>query len=284
MAELASDLARLRRLRHECDYAGAIVLAAALVRDLHAAGDDPAALRNLCDATFLASSLLRSLGHPADAWLGAERCYDLAAEIEDPVLLGLAAFARATSAISCGSYARGRALSERAIVALDPHAGAPGALEVVGALHLVRACAERDAGSDSWASEAVRIARHTGETTTYSLYFGPANVNLWHLGFAADTGDPAQAIAIAATVDLTATRVNSRLVFFHTDLARACAALRGRDQDAVRHLLIAERIAPQHVHSSPLVKETTRALLDRAQRQAAGPALRGLCERMQVGR
>jgi hypothetical protein len=31
-------------------------------------------LRLLCDASHIASSVLRGLGHPADAWLGAERC------------------------------------------------------------------------------------------------------------------------------------------------------------------------------------------------------------------
>jgi hypothetical protein len=112
---------------------------------------------------------------------------------------------------------------------------------------------------------------------------GP-DVNLWRLGTEADAGDPGRAASIAAATDLSAMQVNSRLVFFHTDTARAYGSLRGRDSDAVRHLRIAERVAPQHVHSSPLVRETTRALLDRVHRRAAGSALRGLCERMQVAR
>jgi hypothetical protein len=77
-------------------------------------------------------------------------------------------------------------------------------------------------------------------------------------------------------------RVNSRLVLFHADLARAYAGMRGREAEAVKHLLVAERVAPQHVHSSPLMQETARGLLDRAQRRAGGAALRGLCERMRV--
>jgi hypothetical protein len=43
------------------------------------------------------------------------------------------------------------------------------------------------------------------------------------------------------------------------------------------------RAAPQHLHSSPLARETSRALLERSRRQAAGTQLNGLCERMQVG-
>jgi transcriptional regulator with XRE-family HTH domain len=278
VAELDRDLSLMRELRHDCEYAGAMASAPRVVSELYAACDGPergAALRMLCEATFLASSLLRTLGHPGDAWLGAERCHDVAAETGDPVLLGLAAFARACAAICCGSYRRGLTITERAISAPDP------GLEITGALHLVGAVAARD---DAWAIEAAGIARRTGETTTHALYFGPANVSLWRLGMRVDTGDPRQALAIASTVDLSAAQVKSRMVFFHADLARAYAGLRSRDDEAIRHLLIAERVAPQHVHSSPLLQETSRALLDRAKRRVGGAALRGLCERMQVGR
>ena len=285
VAELNEELALVRRLRHECDYARAVALVPRLLRDLQTAGRGPekrVALRMVCEAAFLASSLLRSLGHPADAWLGAERCRDVAAETQDPVLLGLAAFARACAASACGSYDRELALAERGIATLDPHAGTPGALEMLGVLHLIGASASRSGDNGSWLTEAATIARRTGETTTFALYFGPANVNLWRLGFEADAGEPGRAVEIATTADVSAARVNSRVVFFHTDLARAYAGLRGRDQDAVKHLLAAERVAPQHVHSSPLVQETARSLLDRVQRRSGGTALRGLCERMRV--
>ncbi|GIE34963.1 transcriptional regulator [Actinoplanes italicus] len=274
--ELARDLSLMRDLRHQCEYDRAMALAAHLVRDLYAACHGPergTALRMLCEATFLASSLLRSLGHPGEAWLGAERCRDLADEIGDPVLSGLAAFARACAAISCGSYRRALAIAERAVS--GPHPG----LEVTGVLHLVGAVAARD---DAWAVEAAGIARRTGETTTHALFFGPANVSLWRFGMMIDAGDPRGALIVAPPADSSVARVKSRLVFFHADLARAHAGLRS-DEAALRHLLIAERVAPQHVHSSPLLQETTRALLNRSQPRA-GAALRGLCERMQVTR
>jgi transcriptional regulator with XRE-family HTH domain len=286
---LTAELASLRKLRNDCDYAGTVASAAPLLRDLHAACSGPdrqAALHLLCEATHLVSSLLRSLGHPADAWLGAERCGEVALELEDPVWQGLAAFTRASAAVFCGSHARGLALAERGADDLMPEAGTADGLQMLGMLHLISAVASRAAGraadSTSWASEAARLAGHTGETTTLALYFGPTNVNLWRVGIELDYGDPGRAAAIATSIDVPAARVNSRLVFFHTDLARAYVGLPGHDDDAVRHLLIAERIAPQHVHSSATVRKTTRALLDRVQRRAAGSTLRGLCERMQV--
>jgi transcriptional regulator with XRE-family HTH domain len=73
-----------------------------------------------------------------------------------------------------------------------------------------------------------------------------------------------------------------RQVFFYAETARALARMRGRDREAIRFLLTAERIAPQHIHTSAVARETTRALLERSRRQAGGTELRGLCQRMQV--
>ncbi|GIF13715.1 hypothetical protein FHX34_105224 [Actinoplanes teichomyceticus] len=51
----------------------------------------------------------------------------------------------------------------------------------------------------------------------------------------------------------------------------------------MRFLLTAERVAPQHVHTSPLVRESARGLLERSRRAAGGSELRGLCERLRIG-
>ncbi len=100
LAELERDAALLRDLWVRCDYAGAGRLLPALLRELHAATGGPhraPALRLLSDAAFVASSTLRHLGHPAEAWLGAERCRMAAEALDDPVLIGLAAVARVQS-------------------------------------------------------------------------------------------------------------------------------------------------------------------------------------------
>jgi hypothetical protein len=72
---------------------------------------------------------------------------------------------------------------------------------------------------------------------------------------------------------------SSRQVAFYTDTARALARVR-KDAGAVRMLLTAEHLSASRVRSAPLARETARTLLDRAQRRAGGPELRGLCERM----
>ncbi|WP_433796099.1 helix-turn-helix domain-containing protein [Actinoplanes sp. CA-252034] len=289
VTELARTITLVDTLRQACDYAGAARLIPALLRDLHAAAAGPqrqTAVRLLCDVTFIASSVLRNLGRPADAWLGAERCRDAAAASGDPALLGYAAYARACAATGCGSYQRGLTLAERAVDELRAHPGRAGVTEVLGSLLLICALACRGSGrpddSRAWSAEAAELAAHTGETSTMGLYFGPTNVSIWRIGIEADGGDPDLAAAIAGGTDPAALPVGFRQVFYYADTARALARLRGRDREAIRFLLTAERLAPQHVHTSALTRETTRTLLDRSNRSAGGTELRGLAERLQV--
>jgi hypothetical protein len=67
-------------------------------------------------------------------------------------------------------------------------------------------------------------------------------------------------------------------VHYYADTGRALAKLDGRNREAVRMLLIAERIAPQHGHPSADIREATQSLLERS----PGPELRRLAERMHV--
>jgi transcriptional regulator with XRE-family HTH domain len=276
-------------LRSRCDYAGAARVLPALLRDLHAAAGGPdraTALRLFCQATFMASGVVRNLGHPAEAWLAAERCRDAAVASGDPILLGLAAHARGSAANACGSFERALALTVRAADELRPHLGAPGGLEMLGSLRLVCAYASRGlkktGQSRAFADEAAQLAARTGESPALSLFFGPTNVNIWRIGIEADGGDPGEAVQIARGTNPAVIDANCRQVFFYADAARALAQLRNRDREAIRYLLTAERVAPQHVHSSPMSRETTRALLERSRRNAGGTELRGLCERMRI--
>ncbi|BCB88167.1 transcriptional regulator [Phytohabitans suffuscus] len=290
VADLARTVALVDTLRQSCDYAGAARMVPDLLRDLHAASrggpDRRAGLRLLCEVAFIASSVVRNLGHPAEAWLAAERCRDAAQAADDAVLVGYAAYARASAASACGSFHRALAVAGKAVDDLEPHLAARGGMEMTGSLLLVRAYASRGLkrldDSRSWAGQAADLAGRTGETSTMGLYFGPTNVNIWRIGIEVDGGDPGQAVHIAATTNPATIPAGFRQVFYYADTARAYARLRGRDQEAIRYLLTAERLAPQHIHTSPHARETTRALLERSRRQAGGAQLRGLRERMRV--
>lgn len=290
LAELFRTAELVESLRDACDYAGATRLLPDLLRDLHAtaqAGPDrEPALRLLCHATFSASGSVRNLGHPAEAWLAAERCREAAEAAGDPVLVGYAAYARASAALASDAFQRGLTLAGRAADEMRPHLAAPGASEVLGTLQLVAAYASRGLkkidDSRAWTTEAGELAARTGESAAMGLFFGPTNVNIWRIGIEVDGGDPGEAARIAQATNPAVLTASCRQVFYYADAARAYASLPGRDRHAIRFLLTAERLAPQHVHTSTIAQETSRALLERSRREAGGAELRGLCERMQV--
>jgi transcriptional regulator with XRE-family HTH domain len=286
VADQARTLALIDARRQSCDYAGAARLIPELLRGLHtetAGPDRAAALRLLCEATFIASSVLRNLGCPAEAWVGASRCHEAAVASADPVLRGYAAYAQANAANACGSFQRGLTLAERAIDDLGRYSGRTGAIEVLGSLQLICAYASRGRqrrdDSRGWSAEAAALARRTGETTTMGMFFGPTNVDIWRITIEASTGDPGEAASIARATNPSAIAAGFRQVFYYADTARALAALGGHDRSAIRHLLTAERLAPQHVHTSDEVRATAQVLLGRSDR---GSEIRGLCERLRV--
>src|SRR5262249_28654261 len=133
----------------------------------------------------------------------------------------------------------------------------------------------RPADGVEYYAEAARLAERTGETDTFGQFFGPTNVAFWQVGTEVDGGDPDEAVRVALGTNPAALAVPMRQVMFYLDAARGLAWV-GRDRDAVRYMVTAERVAPQLVHASPLAAETTRGLRDRA----GGPQLRALCERM----
>lgn len=285
---LARETELVRDLRVRCDLTGLGQRLPVLLPGLHAAvaGPDRAtALPLLVSAAESAMTYLMSLGEVADGWLAAERAQQAAEELEDPVLLGFAGWCRTHAVAAMGSYPRAAALARRTADEVDRHSAAPGGLELLGMLHLT--CAQTAYGSHDPGEAAGRLdaatqlAERTGETDWASLYFGPTNVAFWKVSLEADAGDPGRALEYAAGVVPARCPSPLRQSGFHASSARALARLRRHDE-AVRHLLAAERIAPERVRASTTVRETARGLLETARRDAGGAALRGLCERLQV--
>ncbi|GIE35381.1 hypothetical protein Ait01nite_084260 [Actinoplanes italicus] len=287
IADLRRSVSLVGALHRACDYAGAARLLPDLLRDLHTETAGPnhlEALRLLCEATHTASSVLRGLEHPSDAWLGAQRCRDAADAAGDPVLQGHAAYVLASAAIACGSHQRGQTLAERAVDDLSPHLARPGGPEVLGSLHLVAALAsrfrQRLEDSRDWLAEASGLARRTGETNTMGMFFGPTNVDIWRMSIEVEDGDPVRVVEIARRTDPAAIPAGVRQVYYYADTARALARIGGRDREATRFLITAERVAPQHVRTCPELAATVRLLLDRSRRGTGGTELRALHERI----
>ena len=191
---------------------------------LHTAAFGPdrtEALRGLVIAEHVASLTLRYLNEPTGSYLVAERAQKTAEALDEPVMLGLAAFTRSHAAIASGLWTRALTIAGQAAEELRPHLARPEAPEVYGQLLLTQAyCRYAVDHTDEAAdlvTEAGRIADHTGETTTLGLMFGPTNINFWRIAMEADGDSPGRAVEIArrthpsgGRVDLPAGHVPSR--------------------------------------------------------------------------
>lgn len=284
--DLVREAELVRDLYARTDYAGTLGRLHELVPVLHTAAHGPdaaAALTAAVEVYGVGMGSLLNLGHPAYAWLAAQRCTEAAQRLGDPAALAVAAVNRGRVAAHTGAYAAARSTVDRAADDLDGHLAAPAALDVLGFTHLSRAhhCTglhDVDRAADHLA-EAATIAARTGETGVWDLQWGPRNVALWTISHQIDTGRAGEAVETAAGVEV-AELPAVRQVYLYTDLARALTDVR-RDDDALRMLLTAERVAPQHTRSSAAARETARALLHHARRTSTS-SLQGLCERMGV--
>jgi hypothetical protein len=287
LAQVEAELDLVRDLYRRCDYAAVTAYLAQLLADLHAHAmqglDAERALRMLAYVTHATALVLRDLGYPTDSWIAAERCREIAEELEDPAAIGVAGFTRSIAAMGCTGHPRAATLASRASETIDSHMGEPEALQVAGMLHLCSALSltgiKRHEDAAARLDEAGRLAGRTGETTSWDLFFGPTNVAFWRISLGVDAGDPGEAVDLALRTNPGQMPSQGRQVSFYTDTARGLARLR-RDREATRYLLTAERIAPQRVRSAPLVQETARGLRERVTRSAARSEIAGLCERM----
>ncbi|MER5456328.1 helix-turn-helix transcriptional regulator [Micromonospora sp. NPDC002389] len=278
--QVRREAALVRGLYGRCDYAGALRRLVDLVPAMHGLTDRRVALAEMVPVYGVAMGSLLNVSYPAHAWLAAERCAEAAGMLDDPVAAGVAAANRARVSAYSGAYGPARALCDVAAADLSG-SSADGALDVTGFLHLARAhhlAGLRDqAGAEEHLAEAGQIAAHTGETDSWDLAWGPRNVALWLMAFLLDTGRPEAALQTASGVELAGLPA-VRQVYFWLDMGRAAEAV-GRDRDAVRMLLAAERVGSQHARSSVSARETARSLLRKG---ATSPELRGLCERMSL--
>ncbi len=290
IAPLLQQLDLVMALRLKCDYKGAARLLPEVLRGLHAATsgrERRQALRGLVMADDTASFVVRYLGDPASAVQAAERGRQAALTLQDPVMLGLAAWSQGHAATGCGLYPRAQRIADRAIADLQPHLGLPDAHEMMGQLHMLAGFARYAQGDHVGAEAAIaaaeQISAHTGQSDALGLNFGPTGIACWKVSMEADGGDPGRAVQVARDADPAGLAVISvsRQTAFYVDTARALSNI-GKDSDALRMLLTAERLAPQRVRLSPIVIETARALLERIKRGKGLTELRGLCERLGV--
>jgi transcriptional regulator with XRE-family HTH domain len=234
-----------------------------------------AALGALMEACFVACGTARSLGNADLAVTAARRGYDAARELDDPALIGFAAMTRIGALSRLGARHRAYKVADVAFDVVgshtNPDAEDASTAEAAGLLHLsVAQLAAKDrqvADADAHLAEAATLAERTGERDTLRFSFGPANVRAWSLSIAVESDrGPGVAERIEALPGYDdELHAADRKAALHFDLARAYAQAEGiRDAEAVRHLDIADRIAPQRVRFDPVARELLAGLDNRA--------------------
>ena len=295
----------LAAARRTGDYARQAELLPSLISDLNAAVGQhgPAALRGLVTAYQRAATTTKTLGVRGVPAFAALRARQAADHLGDPAWQALAAVAT----ISTSSRPRAVLVADRTIDSLSGSLDDQRCREMAGALHLGAALAEAVLGRADRAYERVVAAggrarrrdggvpdgEHdhvAGERVAGGLVdghgfggmlFGPSNVRMWRMSVAVEAGDGGRVHELGSGWDVRAIPSPRRHADYWTEMARGMATSPTTRDDAVTALLRAEELAPDHVRSHPLLRETVRDLLRRTPSdRAAGREVRGLAFRM----
>jgi transcriptional regulator with XRE-family HTH domain len=212
----------------------------------------------------LAATTLSKVGEADLGWIAAERAMRAADQSDDPLVLASAARACTHALLATGRYhdALDLGLTAAAWLREEIAAGDPAALSLYGMLHLRTAVAAARDHDRSTANDLLRTATEAADqlgtdANYWQTSFGPTNVQLHRLSAALDLGDVSYVVE-HQDVNAAHMPVERRAVHL-IDMARALTYV-GRDDDALRQLLAAEREAPTLVRQSTTARETVKTL------------------------
>jgi transcriptional regulator with XRE-family HTH domain len=211
-------------------------------------------------AYHAAAGVLSKMGETAAAWVAVDRAITAAEDADDPLLMAEGAFRLAIVFQNARRFDLAKQTAESAANALGRliDAGEPEAVALRGALflQLAVASARTNDGEQAYAylGRAREAAAQLGvDRNDYNTEFGPTNVMLYEVNVAIELGDAGHALRIAAKAD-TARLSPERRARLLIDVARAHAQRR-QPHLMVSTLRQAEEIAPEQIHTHPVVRE-----------------------------
>jgi transcriptional regulator with XRE-family HTH domain len=273
MQAVRAEVERAGQLARDSRLGPLAQLLPQLLTDLYALTADPdggtraEAMPMLVRGLYGASWVLRCAGEVDLAWTAAERVLGAAREAEDPVLIAFAQVLMAHAVMRAGRRAGNRAamLAGTAAAELQPHVDGGPAGELYGWSHLTAAWALTIVGAhdsaDEHLAEAADVARHTGEGTSFDLWFGPNNLGLWRMAIAVERGEGGQVAELSRAVQARNLPSRSRRSSYFTELGRGMAQEPATARQAIDHLERAERLAGIEVRGDPFVRATVQGLL-----------------------
>ncbi|MBV9139307.1 MAG: helix-turn-helix transcriptional regulator [Pseudonocardiales bacterium] len=286
--EIAADLERLTYW--DGDYAVMAELVPVLLGELQGAyvrlpqrrSEVLVGLMRAYASAIWTAKCLGGCGLPSLAARAVQQC---AEALSDPIWLGYATYLRgdATGRLDrAGQYRRSVAAAQDLTSRLD----CSDALQACGMLHLSAAWAggaqaDRDTMVTHLQEASALASRMDTEVGTWAhLWFGPTNVGIWKTSIALELGEPGQALRAAKTVHPDLLPSRGRQAMFWVEVGRALVVEKKTREQGVHLLARAERLAPQMVRHSAVVRDTVTNLLRQSPRDASGRELRGLAWRM----
>jgi len=238
-----------------------------------------------CSVSIAAAKLATKVGDVSAAWSAAERARVSALEADDPFGQAAAGYQLACALLKSGRYEEAERVAVDAGEAIT--GAGPQSLTWLGSLMLIRSiiaarCQNRSAAGQRL-GHAQRLAEQLGADTNIGwTAFGPTNVLIHRMSAAVALEEPRAVLAAAVQIDVSVipSTLRGRQAQFHLDSAWAHFQL-NEDPLAVIHLLDAERIAPQLVHSYHTALDLIQDLLAREHRGQV-PGLRSLAQRAGV--
>jgi transcriptional regulator with XRE-family HTH domain len=218
-------------------------------------------------AYIAAKSMAYRLGYVDLVSVAVERATWAAGETGNPELLAFIAEERCQIFFATGAYDAGlkfidRAYREYQPLLTDHNSG----LAIAGAMHLRAAIMAARNGKrrpDAWSylAQADEVGQRLGsDTNHYGLIFGPTNVKIHAVATAIELDDPDEAIRRSEGFEPAHAVPAERSSHHYIDLARA-QLVSGRREPALRSLLTADKLAPQHTRNHPMARETVTGLV-----------------------
>jgi transcriptional regulator with XRE-family HTH domain len=219
------------------------------------------------------------VGAPLDLrWQAAMLARRAAEELDDPIALGVVAWATTVEMLTGGAFD----LARHELDATEVPTATSEGMQLDGMLSLSRslvAAADNRPGEGAAALDhAAELAARTGQANAFRMGFGPVNVGIWRMAASLEANDPDDVIRVAADLRPDEHPSRERQATFWMDYGRALARVRRRD-DAVRALRHSERIFPMRVLRNPFARDVIAELHAHARNDAAGREIRGMAFR-----
>lgn len=235
----------------------------------------------------LAASLAAQAGHTAWAYQAVEKQLEAAEHASDPLMSGMGVSTLSWVLLRQGRWEQAQQVAERKADALEPsfRKATPHQLAVYGNLLIAAATPAARRDQYDQAAEMLTLAEAaatlSGPTRAYGSSFSAVDVRTQavNVAMAGRSPRPAEALALAERVDLTAISRPVHSASHRVDVAQAQYQT-GDSDGALATLLEVEQAQPEWIRYQTGAAATVRDMLE-AERRRNTP-LRGLASRLGV--